>query len=220
VTLASAGVEPYAAGVRDLAELANRADWDFIVWGDEKMGGDVPWQAKRFVIREAFTRGAERVVWCDADVVMRKPEKLAALINADGPQGLWSMMPLSLESQFQHMVIRGENHGDFSGRAEKLHREICRGYGIAGGHLSDWFTVWNLDEGTAHRMLDVWDGVAETLRSNRLTWADGMSIAIAAEVVGVPVIYRPRPFVLLRTITHLHHSGRHGLYVLKGEHKS
>ncbi len=219
VTLApDGGLEPYASGVRGLAEAARLAEWAFLQLGDAALGGDRPWQAKRIVIRQAFEAGAERVVWSDADVLVRRPGELATILGQEGRPGLWSCRPLDVPSYFRMQAIRNRGDADLMSEVCALYRGVCREYGLTddGPHFMDWFVTWVVPRDTAMRILDIWDCIAGRLLREGLTWSDGLSLGIAAVVCGVPVRYCLRWRRMRRAVVHLSHSNRTGRYAAMG----
>lgn len=218
VTLAPQGVEPYATGVRGLSEAAHLAGWDFGVGGDERLAGDRPWQAKRRVVREAFEAGAERVFWSDADVIVRRPGLLAEILNQQGRPGLWSQMPLDLESYWAIQAVRNRGNLGLMARVRGLYRELCREFcaSVEGVHFQDWLVGWVLPRERALPVLDVWDRIAGRLLTEGLTWSDGVSLGIAVASCGVPVRYCLRRRKVNRAISHLLYSNRTGRYAEKG----
>ena len=199
-------------------EVAHLAGWEFRYGRDDVLAGDRPWQAKRIVVRAAFEAGAERVFWCDADVVVHDPVALAQILNQEGRPGIWSQMPLGLEDYWAMQAIRNRGNEGLMGRVRGLYRELCREHHLEadGQHFMDWFVGYVIPRETALRMLDVWDRIAERLLAEGLTWSDGVSLGIAAAACGVPIRYCLRRRRVLRAITHLLHSNRTGRYAEKG----
>lgn len=220
MTLAARGQEPYATGVRGLAEVARAAGWGFQALED--CGGDRPWQAKRLALRWALERHADRVCWCDADVVVHDPVALAGQLNADQPAGLWVHGKWSVESAFQSQALR---NGDTVAaiervdRARALYRSFCGMYEAGEGVpcWEDWISVFAIPPDVGLRICDVWDHVADRLRVEGLTWTDALSTGLAASACGVPILRVLNGRVVRRSIEHLLHSYRTGRYRELGE---
>lgn len=222
VTLAPENQEPYATGVRGLAEAARLAGCASLVLGDAALGGDRPWQAKRIAVRMAFESGADTVFWSDADVIVRRPNILAHILNLQGGPGIWVRSWLSLDGYWGMHEIRNAEAGrdpEYTARARALYRKIRAGFGLQGegAHFHDWFVGYCLPRGTALRICDLWDGIAERLLADGLTWSDGLSLGIAAEAASVQ-IRRCIPSARLRgAVVHLLHSNRHRRYQELGQ---
>lgn len=213
VTLAP-DAEPYASGVKQLQALAQLAGWAFAALGDAVLQGDRPWQAKRFALRWAFEQDAERVFWCDADVVVTRPERIVSLLNQDGPPGVWVPYFFNVGNAFGMQAARNAATPEgrkCAARAEALYRELCASIGVPAGkeqHFEDWITGYALPPEIGLRLCDAWDAIAERMRSEGVTWSDGLSVGLAAAVCRVPIFANLRNRTVRGSITHLLHSYR------------
>jgi len=225
VTLAP-DVEPYASGARALEKVAHLAGWEFLALGDADLQGDRPWQAKRFAVRRGFELGANRVVWCDSDVEVLNPIRLAELLNGQGPEGVWTYHGMDLGAYWEDQARRnaGSVNAGFLRQAGQMlygrfRRDLPPGAlrGKQWWMFEDWFVGYSMDPGVGLWLCDEWDRIAELLRRGGVTWSDGVSVALAAAEVGVPVVEALDGREVCGSIRHLLNSFTKGLYTRTGE---
>lgn len=222
VTLAPEDQEPYATGVRGLAEAARLAGCASLVLGDAALGGDRPWQAKRIAVRMAFESGVDCVFWSDSDVIVRRPNVLAQILGMRAEPGIWVRSWLSLDGYWGMHEIRNAAAGRdpvYTAAAKRLYREVCALHGLPGEgkHFHDYFVGYCLPRDAAMRVCDLWDGIAERLLAEGLTWSDGLSLGIAAEAAGVVIRRCVSSSRLRGAMVHLLHSNRTRRYQELGQ---